>query len=193
MNQGQPMRRKLFSAFLATLLAIAATFFVFYVIGFILTGTLGRDMGGLSKQVSNTIAKIFFALLFPCFFHVFYTQERNKIYSQNNIHTGESFNMKRELLRYLKDDSIPFLVVWGIFAVIQFILDTIYFFSGIRNPLLAVFVFVFPFQPDTITSWCDYLFSSCISPIISLLINVPLILLLALISRKMKHKKFKGK
>lgn len=191
MSQKHRAKGRFFQAFIATLLAIAGTFLVYVTIGFFFTDVQGPDFSGFSKELLNNVAKLFIALIFPLFFHFFYTKERNKIYSQYGINIDKPFDIKRELLMYIKQDAFPFLIVFGIFAVIQGILHTIYFFSGIRNPLFVAFLFVFPFQPDTVASWSQYIVA-LLSPFFSLFFSFPYILFLAMLSRKRMHKKFKG-
>ncbi len=191
MSQKHRTKGRFFQAFIAMLLAIAGTFLVYVIVGFIFIDTQGTDFGGFSKELRNNIAKLFIAVAFPLFFHFLYTKERNKIYSQYGINIDKPFDIKRELLVYIKQDGVPFLIVCGVFAVIQGILYTIYFFSGIRNPLFVVFLFVFPFQPDTVTSWSQYIVS-LLSPFFNLIFSFPYILFLAVLSRKRMYKKIKG-
>ena len=191
------MKRKVFAgkvvfqAFIAIFLSVVASFLVYAIVGSVFTGMQGLYFEPLSKGALNVVAKVFIVVLFPLFFHFFYTKERNKIYSQHGFKDDDSFCTRHELIAYIKWDGVPFLIAWGILAVIQSILLSIYFFTSIRNPFSVFLWFVFPLQPDTINSWSQ-LVISLISPVLSWCFSFPYILFLAMLSRKRMYKKMKG-
>lgn len=178
---------------IAMILAAIATFLTYIIGGYVVVGILEEEIKRVPHVFGDTVAKILIAVIFSCYFHVLYTLEQNKTYSQSGINTSEPFDIKNETLNYFKKDAVPFLKVYGILAIVQWLFYTLYFFTGIGQPIFIFFLFVFPLQPDAITSMTEYLLASLVSPVASFLVMLPIVILLAVISRRNMYKKFRGK
>jgi len=142
-----------------------------------------------SQTVTDVLARLTMAILFSYFFHIFHTLKQNKEYLLS-VNTKEPFNTKKELLKYFKEEGIPFLCVCGVLAILEWILASLFFFRHIRTYLSVMLFCVFPFQPSYLVSWSQYTLKLA-SPFFSLLFILPAIMFFAVRSRKKLYKKYK--
>ena len=165
---------------------IAASFLPYLFIAY--TIAAGTDEVW-SKSVTDFLACLLVAILFCYFFHVFYTHERNKEYAIA-LDTTLPFDTKKELLSFFKSDGVPLLKIYGVLAVFQWILSSLFFFWQIRTPVSVILWFIFPFRSPYNVTLLQYL-STLLSPLFTLLSIFPVFLLLAVRHRKKLYKKYK--
>jgi len=165
---------------------VAASFLPYLFIVYIIAAGTGEVY---SKAVTDFLACLLVAILFCYFFHVFYTLEQNKKYAFS-LDTTLPFDSKKELLSFYKSHGVPLLKIYGVLAVIEWILSSLFFFWRINTPLSVILWFVFPFRSPYNVTLLQYL-STLASPVFTLLFIFPVILLMAVRNRKKLYKKYK--
>jgi len=171
---------------LAMAKAMAGSLIPYVFIGYMLAGGTGE---AYTKAVTDFLASCLMALLFSFFFHRFYTAERNEEYSLH-MNPKENFEGKAEWLRFMREDGAPFLWIYGVLAVLYWILIVLFYFWQIKTPLSVVFFFVFPFTSSVMKTLPQFLYSLA-SPFISGAVIFPLIVCFALHSRKRLYQKYR--
>ena len=173
---------------LAMAKTVAASFLPYLFIGY--TFAAGMDEV-YSKAVTDFLASLSVALLFCFFFHVFYTKKRNKEYSLS-LCISEPFDTKKELFRLAREDGIPFLFVYGALAIFEWIFSALFFFFRIRTPISVILWFIFPFQSVGNVTPLQFL-STLAAPFVCLFVIPPVLLFLAVRSRKKIHLRYKSR
>ena len=170
-----PLLKAIFSTAVLTFISYA------FLSQFIGAGMLD---GYFSQFKANLLASVISTVFYALWFHWFYTTTTNKSYVLH-IKPTSSFSFLKEGKAFFKEEAVPFLMVYGVFAVIFEGIVTASVLSGSRMHWLFAYAYgaLFPLRI------ADHELSLFLSPLISTAALIVLIVLFALLSRNRLHKK----
>ena len=170
-----PLLKAIFSTAVLTFISYA------FLSQFVGAGMLD---GYFSQFEANLLASIISTVLYALWFHWFYTTSTNKTYVLH-VKTETPFNFLQEGKAFFKEDGIPYLIVYGVFTVFFEAIIGTSVLSGSRMNWLFAYAYsaLFPLKI------ADDALNLFLSPLISIIALLILILFFALVSRKRLHKK----
>lgn len=171
---------------LPLLKAIFRTVILNFICYFFLSEVIGAGMldGYYSQFTANLLASVASTILYALWFHWFYTTKTNKVYVLN-VKKNSTFDFKNEVKSFFKEECIPFLIIYAIFAALFEIIITVCVFMNTRMHWFLTYIYGFLFPLRIADDTCNLFLSPIISiPALLLFITFP-----AILSRKRLHKK----